>query len=210
VLLLSRTACREEGPSTDGPVVVRPDSEVVKSRPTPPKSFPEKILRKRVKSKVVVSEGTPDSSYAMRYARAAFEADSLRRVLANERKRRTAGDTSARPDTTTKAKRVLPPVVGSYSGKVLRLWLTRSDGSLYVATVRIRPRWQFWSGYDGGTDSVPDFAADRWFVRVVREAVHCAPWVGGAGGLGALVDKDDRVRGAVLAGGAVLLGCLVS
>jgi hypothetical protein len=209
VLVLSRLNCRDEGPSTEGPIVVRPDREVVKSRPQPPKTLPEKILRKKIKPTVVVSRGTPDSGYAMRYARAAFEADSLRRVNAELHRRLAAGDTTARPDTTPKVKRVLPPVAGSYTGTVLRLWLTRSDGSLYVATVRIKPHWQFWSGYDRGSDSVPEFSADRWFVRAAREVVHCAPWAAGGSGLGALVDRDHRVRGAVLVGGAVLLGCLV-
>ena len=188
---------RPEPPGLDGPVRVLPDSVVVKTRPVPVTKWRDRIVIQRVPVQVVVTESVPDTAWAMRYARAAIKADSVRRA-------RAAGDTLAR-----EPRPVLPTVAGRYDGKRFRLWLTRSDGSLLMATQRVRPRWQFFSGFDGGTDTLPIFEQDRVWIWALRQAGKCALPSAAMAGVGALVNQQDRALGALVAGSASLVGCVV-
>ena len=196
VLVLRGCGAEPDGPLIEGRVDTVPDTIMVASRPKIVTRWRDRIIVKTVPSRVTVSQGYPDTVWAMRYAQAAIRADSLRRM-------RERGDSVSRGHAP-----ILPPASGRYDGSTLTLWLTRSDGSLMRATAKLKPRWEFFAGTDGGTDTLPLFRSDRWFVRLVRETVKCAPPTGVMAGLGALVHTEDRVLGAVVAGGATLVGCL--
>ena len=172
------------------------DTILVASRPKIVTRWRDRIIVKTVPGRVTMSAGVPDTAWAMRYARAAIRADSIRR------------STGLRDSLARAHDPILPPASGRYDGSTLTLWLTRSDGSLMRATAKLKPRWEFFAGTDGGTDTLPLFRSDRWFVRLAREAVHCAPPTGVMAGLGALVYSEDRVLGSLVAGGATLVGCL--
>lgn len=204
--------CRpDQPPSAEGPVDTLPDTAVVAHRPKPGKpNLTTRILSHRVAPRVAVSAGIPDTSLVRRFAQAVNEAESLRVVADSLKQRIAQGDQTAviAFNHQPKPKRVLPPVAGKYSGKELTLWLSRSDGSLMRATARLRPRWEFYTGMDAGSDTLPIFTADRWYVRLVRQTVHCAPPAGVMAGVGALVHAENRLLGAAIVGGATLLGCL--
>lgn len=196
----------------DGPVIVGkidtvPDTVLVASRPKIVTRWRERIVIKTVPAQVTLSEGVPDTAWAMRYARAAIRSDSLRRASSAQsdsaRLARIHSDSAARQP-------ILPPASGTYDGSTLRLYLTRSDGSLMRATAKLKPRFAFFAGTDGGSDTLPRFQSDRWFVRLGRQSVKCAPPVGVMAGLGALVHTEDRLLGAAVTGGATLVGCLTS
>ena len=183
-------------PLVEGPVRVIADTVLIASRPQVVTRWRDRIIVKTVPARVAVSEGVPDTAWAMRYARSAIRADSIRRAQAR-------GDSIARLPGP-----ILPPATGHYDGSELTLWLTRSDGSLMRATARLKPRFSFYAGTDAGSDTLPIFQSDRWFVRLARQTVKCAPSVGVIAVLGALVHPNDRVLGAVGIGSAALVGCL--
>jgi hypothetical protein len=204
VLFLRSCDAEDDGPAITGPVTVVPDTVLLPGRPMPgPIRWRDRLVEGTVAGGVAVSEGTPDTSYVRRFTAAAAEAEAYRDTL---RAMRARGDTNPPP---RKPKAILPTVTVKYDGRWARVWATRSDGSLLLDTARIRPTWRVEMGYDRGTDTLPRFVADRWFVRLGRDAWRCKWKVTGSSGLGALADTDQPLRGAMLAGGAALVGCLL-
>jgi hypothetical protein len=195
-LVLEHGCRKQDGPLIVGRVDTVPDTVLVASRPIIKTRFVDRIIIKTVPAKVTVSEGVPDTALALRYARRALAADSIRRA-------KQRGDSVARQPGP-----ILPPVAGTYDGKHLSLWLTRSDGSLMRATAKLKPRAWFWSGYDAGSDSLPIFRSDRWYTRWARRTPRCGLRSAPVAGLGALADKENRVRGALISGVAALLSCV--
>lgn len=198
VALLLRTSCAKvNGPLIEGRVDTVADTILVQSRPQILTKWRDRIVTKQVPVRVVVSQGYPDTAFAMRYARAALASDSARRA-------RASGDSVARLPQA-----ILPTVSGRYSGSTLDLWLTRSDGSLLRATAKLKPRFAFFSGADKGSDTLPIFQSDRAWVRTLRQAGKCAPAAGVVAGVGALVNPQDRALAAIIGGASTLLGCLI-
>lgn len=210
-VLLLRSGCRKDEPQTTGPPTVLPDTVIVKERPKPPTTFGQKIVRHRVPSTISTSAGTPDTGRSGWYADAAHEADSLRHLADSLRHEVTRGDSTAGAQLArlSRPKRLLPPVAGRYDDKKLTLWLTRSDGSLMVASARLKPRFNFYAGQNAQTDTLPLFDEDRAWIRTLRQVRKCAPPAGVVAGLGALVNLRDRPLGAIIGGGATLIGCLI-
>jgi hypothetical protein len=199
-------ACTERAP-VHPPIVLRPDSVVLRQRPTPkPPSGLGRIARHRVPVTRRETAGTPDTANAGRYARRVFEAESLRAVI----RRLRAHDSTGAADrvAATAPPAMLPPVAGTYDGHRLDLWLTRSNGAVMLATVKLRPRWSFVAGAAGLSDTVPLVTEDRWWLRTARHAVHCAPAAAVLALAGALLDSDSPARGAALGGGGGLAACL--
>lgn len=185
------------------PVVIKPDSVVVKERPSTGKpSLGQRLTTHPVAPARIVSAGVPDTARVRAFARKVFEAESLRAEL--RRLRAEGKDTSAvsQPDA------ILPPTAGKYDGQRLDLWLSRSDGSVMQATARLRPRFEWTTGAGGLSDSVPQFREDRAWLRALREIEHCALPTGVLAAGGAALNSKDRVLGAAIGAGAGLLGCM--
>lgn len=206
-------------PVSDGPVIVAPDSVIAKERPTTARTPIDRILKKRVHPKVIVSEGQPDSSIAERYARLANEAARLRHEVDSLKRARAAGDTTAHPERVATAKSVLPPASAEFDGKRITLWGVKSDGSDALAKARVgpfRPHWKAVMGLDPASDSIPVIDVDRWYTALARQSVKCLPRSlvlgGGIGALSEALSKDDErdyLRRALAGGGLVLLGCVL-
>jgi hypothetical protein len=199
-------------PKTEGPVRVLPDSEVVRDRPTTARTLGKRLTTRRARPRVALSAGTPDTALATRYGRLANEAAHLRRFRDSVERARAAGDTAAHPERVPVPKSILPPAQGRYDGKRLLLWAVKSDGRNARAEARLGwfdPRWSFTMGMDRISDSIPVIDVDRWFVALARQGWKCAPVTGLAGLGGAVVEPGDRLGGALLAGGLVLLGCIL-
>ncbi len=191
LVLVRSCGPRPTQPEIIGKVDTVPDTVIVRSRPRIVVKWRDRIVTKTVPVRVAVSEGTPDTMYALRYALQALAADSARRA-------RIEGHTP-----------ILPPASGTYDGKRLTLWLTRSDGSLMKATANLKPKFSFFAGYDKGSDTLPIFQTDRWFIRLGKQTVKCAPPAAVMAGVGALVHNEDAWLGAAIMGGATLVGCLI-
>jgi hypothetical protein len=207
--VIARLACGPTSPATDGPVTTVPDTAITADRPKPAMKLPERIFRRRVPPKVQVTAGRPDSTRIRAFAAKVRENDSLRAEIRALQARQAAGDTAADPSSVRLPTPVLPPTWGSYDGRTLRWSITRSDGSIMRATARVRPRFDFMAGLTAGTDTIPEVREDRWLTAAAKAVPRCAakalPFAGG----GAIADREDRLRGAVVAGTAALLGCVL-
>lgn len=207
ILLASRTACRDDTPATEGPIQVVPDKVLERERPKPLTPV-AKVFRRRIPAKVTVTEGRPDTTRIRRFANLVRERDSLQAVLDSLKKRKAAGDTTAKPELVRMPRPILPPSWGRYDGRHFSWTITQSDGNLKKASVRVRPHFEFYSGIDAGSDTVPVIQGDRWLLAMARRVPGCGLRSAPMAGLGALVDRDDRVRGAIIAGTSALIGCL--
>lgn len=214
VLLLARVIPDWFGRGPDRPELETqpdtvPDSAVVAARPRPPRGL-GRLTQHTVKPRAQVSRGTPDTVSVQNWLRAVRLADSLRRENARLRERIARGDsTLTQGDTIRQLPQTLAPGWGVYDGKKLRLGLTRSDGSVMIATAKLRPKFTWQAGLDSLTDSVPLFVEDRWWLRTGREALQCVPRAAPMAGAGALADRQDRFRGALIGAGAAWLGCML-
>jgi hypothetical protein len=210
----------DEGPAeTDGPVTVVPDSVIDRGRPTTRRDLGDRIVRARAKPKVQVTDTHRDTARSERYAAMADTARELRQLRDSLARAKAAGDTSAHPERVPQPRAVLPPVQGVLDGRRITLWGVKSDGNKARAMARLglfRPRVQFVMGMDAASDSIPVIDYDRWYVALVRQGWRCLPRsVVLGGGLGAAAaprgagGQRDRLGGAVLGAGLILLGCIV-
>lgn len=209
-------ACGAPSPpvATRGPVAVLPDTEVRRDRPTTSRTLGERLTTKRAHPAVALSAGAADSSIAERYARLANLAAHLRRERDSLAALRAGGDTAAHPERVPVAAAVLPPAQFRVRGRSLTVWGVRSDGVDARAMARLgyfHPHVDVTLGMGRASDSLPVIDVDRWYTALARQSWKCAPPALVAGGIGALAASGGdapRGRGA-LAGGLVLLGCLV-
>lgn len=211
IYLMGQLLCSgPQPPPVSPPADTLPDAEVKRGRPdTAAPSGLTRIVRVRVPVGREVSRGTPDSALATRYAELARKFARYRIEQEQDSLARLRGEVSDTTPPPAPPPSILPPVTGRYDGSRLTLHLTESSGRIMRATARVKPRFSFVAGHGGVSDTLPLVDSDRWFVRVARETVRCSPKVGANAGLGALLNTDDRVLGAVLAGGGTLLGCLL-
>lgn len=202
--LVARGCLRQpEGVVIAPPPDTLPTPDVIHDRPTPARpSLPTRIFTHPVPVTTIVTSTAPDTAAARRYARKVFEAESLRAVIA--RIRREGGDT----DTVAVSRGVLPPVSGTYDGRTLALWLTQSTGRVMKATARLRPHFSFRAGQGDVSDTVPQVREDGWLLRTGREAAHCTPATVVLALAGALLDTDNRLRGAAIGAGGGFGACM--
>lgn len=195
------------GPELEDPPETVADTIVEAQVPRPPKGL-GKLTRHPVKIRAQVSAGQPDSAAVRRWLRAVKLVDSLRRSNDSLRQRAAAGDTTA-GGKIQPLPQVLAPGWGKYDGKRLTLGLTRSDGSVMVATAKVRPHFDWKTGLDDLTDSLPFIHEDRWWLRQARELGGCAwrsaPFAAG----GAVVDEENPLRGAAIGAGVAVAACML-
>lgn len=197
--LFGLRSCPPQNPANSVTPDTIPDEQVVRERPKPPTSIPQRIAKGSVTPQVVVSRGTPDTLLVRRFAAMVRLADSLRR--SNDSLRQIGGRPVPLPS-------VLPAVWGEYRSDNFRVWFSRSDGSVLRATAKLKPNWSFRSGMDSVSEKMPQFYQDRAWLRTLRQVKKCAPATGVMAGVGALVGQD-RLLTAAVTGGATLVGCLV-
>lgn len=195
-------SCRQPDPVINIQPDTIPDEVIVKERPKPPKSIPQKITTQRVKPKKAVSRGTPDTLHIRHFAAVAVLTDSIRRL--NDSLQKLGEPPIPLPPS------ILPPAWGQYreDGR-FSLWMSRSDGSVMRTTARLKPNWSFVAGIDPASRREVQFYQDRAWLRTLRQIKKCAPVTGVMTGVGALFSREDRLLAAAIAGGTTLIGCLV-
>lgn len=204
VLGLLAQGCPTDPPPQPVRVDTVPDTVLVAARPVPQRpTLGQRLTRRQRAPAVTVSQGTPDTALVSRFAALADSARLWRDSIAT---------LTARRDTVTprppRPRAVLLPMVVESKDSVV-VWATRSDGRMLRAAARLRGHWAVTTGFGPASDTIPQFADDAWFVVAAREAWDCKWKVAGAGGAGALLDGDRPLRGAAIAGGLMLLGCVL-
>lgn len=192
-------------PGVVGKVDTIPDTTAMQQRPETTTTRLQRIVKRTVKGHVSLSQGTPDTALARKFADAVSEAARWRDSVAK---------LNAKGDTTTprppKPKVILPTTWGHVRDGRLQLGLTRSDGSVLNETVKAAGHIEWYTGYDRGSDTLPVIRADRWFVRAARQTVKCAPRAALlGGGAGAATDTEKPLRGAIRGAVFTLAGCLI-
>jgi hypothetical protein len=205
--LALQRACRDDPVPIVTPDTL-PDQVLEEQRPKPPTTLPQKIVKHGVKPRVTTSQGKPDTLLVRRFAAAVALADSLRRSYTSLRDSLEAAGEPAPPPPALPS--ILPAAWGQYRDNgEFTLWMSRSDGAILRATAKLRPNFSFVAGVDQTTTHQPAFYEDRAWVRTLRQLKKCGPPAGVVAGVGAITNADDRLLGAVIAGGATLVGCLV-
>lgn len=210
-LLLSHASCWGRRPTE--PRVSRvdtvPDKVILQQKPDTAPSLPQRIVKRRVPTHIAVSQGTPDTALARKYADAVMAASRWRDSVAKLTAARQESHDTTPLVLPPKPRAVLVPAWANYDGSTLTYGLTRSDGSVLVATARVKPRWELYSGQDRFSDSIPIIRADRWFVRYARRAPKCLVKGTVLGGLTALfVGNSDRLAKALIVGGTAAGLCV--
>jgi hypothetical protein len=191
-------------PTYSGEITI-PDGLLLARRPTLARTLGKRLGTERV-APLQAARGTERSDagrVAGFCAAAAAAARSAPTIVvqtsANGSPPSGSDTTGHRPDGTPPAE--LPPFSGRFTGKILTLQSTLSDGNPWEGTWRVHTPFEWLA--DG--DSVP-VTQPRTGVRVVRGAKDCGirAAIGGAGGLllGLLVQEP---KGGAIGGAAA--GC---
>lgn len=184
----------------NGETVVTPTdpAKLEKARVDPTPGLLERVQLGRVKPSQVRIGTAPSSAGKKRVA------DYCTPVPAGHLVQTAPAQTSANrepiPETSEKAgPPILPDFGGRAGGSKVFLSSTLNDGRPWDATYKVRGRWTFASSGDSVV-----VRSERFWSRFVRGALRCGAAAGISGGIGALVDREDPLRGA--ARGAVLVG----
>lgn len=187
-------------PAPTEPVVVVPDSALLKTRPTLERPLGKRLTTERAKPQQIArTAGRPDTSRIAGFcAAAAGAAKAAPAIVLQTSAKAQAPDTVA---ASPAPPAQLPPFAGRFNGRILEIHSTLSDGNAWRGAWRVHTPVEWLA--DGDTVAVTQ---PRAWVRLLAGAKRCGlrAGVGSAAGvlLGFLV--KEPVGGAI---GGAAAGC---